>query len=274
MLEPSIECPCDQSLRDCRFVYSEPPTGETSFDLGGQKYQRCYDRCGLCGHWFGSHQIDLSHLYGGQYVETTYGNRIGATFERIIGLPSRESDNMGRCKRVMDFAHRHFAQSSSRSLLDVGSGLGVFPYVMKEAGWRCTAVDPDPNACLHIAERLGITAINADFLELIDKQLDTYDVVTLNKVLEHVENPCSMLRAALAYTKPTGFIYIEVPDGNSAAQHGQGREEFFIEHHHVFSVSSLALTVERSGFKVVTVDSIVEPSGKFTLACFATPATT
>ena len=40
--------------------------------------------------------------------------------------------------------------------LDIGSGLGVFPYEINKLGWDCTAIDPDKTACHHIQKKLGI----------------------------------------------------------------------------------------------------------------------
>lgn len=271
MFRPTIECPCDGSLLERRFTYTEPPLGETAFDLGGQVYQRGYDRCRACAHWFGVHDLDLSDLYGGEYVESTYGDRMAATFERIISLPASNSDNAGRCQRLLSFAAEWLSTDPIPTLLDVGSGLGVFPHAMKEAGWACTALDPDPNACAHIAQRIGVPTINADFMKMDPGALNAYDVVTLNKVLEHVEDPCVMLRRASRATRAGGFVYVEVPDGEGAASEGQGREEFFVEHHHVFSAASLSATVERAGLSVARLERYRDPSSKFTLACFALP---
>lgn len=251
------------------FTYAAPPEGETQFDWTGQEYSRGYDRCRACGHWFGVHALDLGDLYSGAYVESTYGDRMAAMFERIISLPSEKSDNASRRQRLLDFAAEQLAPSSNPTLLDVGSGLGVFPYAMKEAGWICTALDPDPRACAHITERVEVSAINADFITAGVEQLGTYDVVSLNKVIEHVEDPCSLLRNAADVTEPGGFVYVEVPDADGAAVHGPGREEFFVEHHHVFSAASLSSAVERSGLQVAHIKRLVEPSGKYTLACFA-----
>lgn len=256
-----------------RFTYTAPPKGETNFDWTGQNYTRSYDRCIACGHWIAAHQLDLRNLYGGEYVESTYGDRLAVTFDRIVALPNGGSDNWERCRRLLAFSKEQTSIPSIPSLLDVGSGLGVFPYAMKQVGWNCTALDPDRNACSHIADRVGVPTIHADFLEIDVSDLGTYDVVTLNKVVEHVEDPCLLLRKAAEVTRPVGFVYVEVPDGDGAACVGQGREEFFVEHHHVFSVASLSASVERADLKVARVDRLVEPSGKFTLACYAVPRT-
>jgi SAM-dependent methyltransferase len=271
VFEPTIECPCDRSLLERRFTYTTPPEGETAFDWAGQEYVRGYDRCQACGHWFGAHALDLGDLYGGDYVESTYGDRMASTFERIIALPTDRSDNFGRRQRLLEFAAQRLGADLQPTLLDVGSGLGVFPYAMKEAGWACTALDPDPKACAHISARVGVSTINADFLNIETAKVGTYDVVTLNKVIEHVDDPCVMLRRAAEVTRPEGFVYVEVPDGDGAAPQGQGREEFFVEHHHVFSTASLSATVERSGLLAARIDRVIEPSGKFTLVCFAVP---
>lgn len=266
---PTIECPCDGSMRVRKYTYDEPPAGETPFKWSGQVYRRSFDRCSACGHWFGRHNLDLGELYDGEYVDTTYGDRIGDTFDRIVDLPRSQSDNAARRDRVTAFAEKALLTYERPSLLDVGSGLGVFPYVMKGVGWYCTALDPDPRACAHISERVQVPTLIGDFLAVGMESLGRYDVVTLNKVIEHVEDPCAMLRRAAAATHPGGFVYVEVPDGDAASIEGQFREEFFVEHHHVFSPASLSTTIERAGLQVALLERLKEPSGKFTLVCFA-----
>src|SRR5208337_3730243 len=98
-----------------------------------------------------------------------------------------------------------------------------------------------------------------------------FDVVSFNKVLEHVEAPVAMLRRAADLLHRHGFVYVEVPDGDAAAGEGPGREEFFIEHHHVFSPGSLALVAARAGFGPIAIERLREPSGKFTLRAFLVP---
>jgi len=267
MVNPTLRCPCDRNNGAPSFVYDSPPAGETSFNLQAQKYHRSFWRCNLCSHEFAEHSLDLSALYGGAYVEQTYGDRMLETFERIVSLPEVRSDNLGRVRRLLDFAAGHFAEGKVPTLLDIGAGLGVFPYAMKQAGWMCTALDPDPRAGHHIAEHVGVKSIIGDFFSVDRAELGCFDVITLNKVIEHVEDPVAMLSKAASVLSPGGFVYVEVPDV-AAAVHGPGREEYFIEHHHVFSPASLAMCGERSGLVLTNLDRIREPSGKFTLRSF------
>ena len=65
-----------------------------------------------------------------------------------------------------------------------------------------------------------------------------------------------------------GTVYLEVPDTIVASKFGKEREEFFVEHLHGFSKKSLKFLFKETNFKLKLMDSIKEPSGKFTIYCF------
>ena len=218
--------------------------------------------------------MNTGMLYNNDYVSSNYQDQdgIASTFKHIISLPPSQSDNIGRVQRILDFSINHFANSpgdGSLSVLDVGSGLGVFPFKIKEAGWDCTALDPDIRSVRHVREIVGIEAIQGDFMMV--QNIGQFDLVTFNKVLEHVENPINMLAKSLTHLHCDGFVYIEVPDGESAIVEGPEREEFFIDHPHIFSLTSLSLLSTQAGFSVQTIERIREPSGKHTLRAFLKP---
>jgi SAM-dependent methyltransferase len=261
-----VTCPlCGGGDLETAFTYDAPPEGETRFDLGGQTYHRAYERCRRCGHFVSQHDLDLSALYSGDYMDATYaGDRLVATYERIMGLPPERSDNVQRVGRIT-------ARLAPGTVLDVGSGLGVFPARMAEAGWRAVALDPDPRAARHAREHIGIDAVEADFFSA-DGDLGRHDLVTFNKVLEHVDEPVAMLARSRDLLNPGASVYVELPDGELAAQDGPGREEFFIEHIHVFSMASMCLLAQQAGFAVSLATRLREPSDKYTLYAFLEPA--
>lgn len=265
---PTLHCPCARQYDQPAFRYDAPPPGETRFDLGDQQYRRRYLRCSECAHWYSDNPMEMGALYGGAYVDSTYGQGMRQSFERIVALAPEKSDNAGRVTRLLAFAKGHFAPGKQPALLDVGSGLAVFPFRMKEAGWRCTALDPDPRAAAHAREVAGVEAVAGDFLSIPGGQLGRFDVVTFNKVLEHVLDPVPLLEKAARHLAPRGFIYVEVPDGEAAAAEGPGREEFFIEHHHVFSPASVEKLARHASLVPLAVERLREPSSKFTLRAF------
>jgi SAM-dependent methyltransferase len=266
----TLGCPCGERHLVPAFAYTERPDGEVAFPLVGA-YRREYQRCTLCEHWFSRRAMDVAAIYDGAYVDATYGAGLRRSYERIMALPAERSDNLGRVAAVRLFAERRFgAARAAPRLLDVGAGLGVFPARMKEAGWRCTALDPDPRAAAHASEIVGVAAVTGDFRALAGR-LGVFDVISFNKVLEHVEDPVAMLAASRPLVADGGFVYIELPDV-AAAGDGKEREEFFIEHHHVFSPASVGLLATRAGFRILALEALREPSGKYTLRAFLEPS--
>ena len=192
---------------------------------------------------------------------------MAAKLRQIMALPPERSDNGGRVRWI----EGQIGRSAGRRLLDVGAGLGVFPATMKARGWSVLAVETDSRTVAHLRDTVGIEAFARDLTLLTAEDLGgPVDLVSFNKVLEHVEAPLPLLGHAAELLTEGGACYLELPDV-AAATEGPGREEFFIEHHHVFSPASLVLLAERAGFSLSALERLREPSGKFTLRALLTP---
>jgi len=268
-----LDCPCHGAHFATAFSYTAPPEGEVRFRFTASgEYRREILRCQACGHFVSRHGMDASGLYTGDYVSSTYGDDgIREAFERILALDPSKSDNAGRVRAVLEFAAGRLGQPRAGqppSVLDVGSGLCVFLHRMRAAGWECTALDPDPRAVRHARETVGVAAVCGDFLSV--PGLGRYDLVTFNKVLEHVRDPVAMLKRAGGHLTDRGFVYVELPDGEAATADGPGREEFFIDHWHIFSPASTALLAARAGFSLRRLERLREPSGKYTIRAYLT----
>ncbi len=270
-------CLCGSTAREVLFAYTAPPAGEPAYAFsraGG--YVRRVERCPVCGHCIAVHALDTTRLYEGDYDTAIYGPRgLRAGYDRILALDPNRSDNAGRVRRILSFFEERLSIEGGsslpeRSVLDVGSGLCVFLHRMKEAGWRCAAVDPDARAVRHAAEVVGVEAAHGDYATL--DLTDRFRLVTFNKVLEHVADPVAVLKRAHRNLGTDGIAYVEVPDAEAAAEAGADREEFFVDHLHVFSAASLALLARHAGFRVEELQRIHEPSGKFTLYAFLAPS--
>jgi 2-polyprenyl-3-methyl-5-hydroxy-6-metoxy-1,4-benzoquinol methylase len=264
-------CPmCGDDSMTVHFTYSEPPPLETRFPLAkGERYWREVHRCGHCGHYIESFAPDQGSLYAGEYVSTLYRDRDGIrrAFDRINALPQEQSDNIGRVRYVDSYCRGRWDGRQTPRLLDVGAGLGVFPYRMKQAGWDCVALDMDERLAAHHREVAGVQAFVGDVRNV--DGIGSFDLVTFNKVLEHVDEPIEMLTSIGRLLGPDGLVYVELPDGEAAEAEGKEREEFLLGHKHVFSRASYALLIANAGFELLTCERLREPSTKFTLRGFA-----
>ncbi|MFV1852251.1 MAG: class I SAM-dependent methyltransferase [Thalassospira sp.] len=266
-----LACICGGRALRKHFEYFEAPRGETAFNLKNKDYYRAYYCCEACGHFIGGHELDLSDLYSGDYVDATYGGVAGmkSWLEKILSLPQSQSDNAARVCRISDFAATRFGEGHRCNVLDVGAGIGVFPAALKKNGWSVTAVEPDERTVKHLRDCVNVEAFCENLFDLSPTQIGYFDLVTFNKVLEHVEYPAELLLKSSEFLTDGGAIYVELPDV-AASTEGQGREEFFVEHHHVFSPASFCILGERAGLSLAQLMRLREPSNKFTLAGFFT----
>jgi len=248
------------------------PLRETEFGVPGDRYRREIWRCDNCDVFFNHHDLLTDQLYRDQYNEATYGRDLAATYQRIRALPASQSDNKQRIRRVAEYYAAHGNKSPRESrVLDVGSGLCVFLAEMKELGFECHAIDPDPMAAEHARKCAGVDYAFAGTLDTFPLTDARYDIISFNKVLEHVADAVSLLASAARFLKPDGFIYLEVPDGQAALAGGTigEREEFYVEHATVFTPASAQWLIAKAGLELLELQSIHEPSDKYTLYAFA-----
>ena len=82
------------------------------------------------------------------------------------------------------------------------------------------------------------------------------------------EEGLKMLAKAREHLREGGLVYVELPDGKAAQLEGPDREEFAIDHHHIFSLKSFSILATKAGFQVLVIEQVHEPSTKYTLRAF------
>lgn len=259
---------CGAQAQELLAVFNKPPVGENAF--GFDKYYRELYRCPNCGLISNHHDHDLSEIYDGDYRYAAYnGDKLFEKFKKIMSLPYSKSDNKGRVDRII----RYFSDEKpkfEKTVCDVGSGMGVFPAEMAYKGWDVTAVDPDPQNVHHLNSLGKINVYVGYFPHVLIPQ--KFNLVTFNKVLEHIEPIVEALMGAKTILAPQGLVYVELPDGEYALREGLNRQEFFLEHFYAFSMPSLSILAKKAGFTVDFAKRIRDPSGKYTLYAFLSPA--
>ena len=178
--------------------FNRPPKGETNF--GFLPYSRSLWQCTGCQHITNKHNFNIdTTFYKKTYQRTTYKEKARSRFTDLMSLPREQSDNRQRVNFIDNFWN-DTQKNKEKSCLDVGSGLGVFPAVLRELNWDCVAIEPDPGACEIIREQIGIEVLSGDLIGC--QNIGEFNLISFNKVLEHIRNPTEMLLQSTLHLKP------------------------------------------------------------------------
>lgn len=195
--------------------------------------------CNRCGHVYANPVWDdreLLTLYADVEDKTYLEERIG---------------------RVLTFQHHLKALEKitgpghGRKLLDVGAYIGVFVDVAREAGWDASGVEPSAWAVSTAADHnLSILQGTLDHPAL---QPNSFDVITMWDVIEHLSDPAAELAKAFALLKPGGIIAVHTMDIESHLARLMGPRWPWLMTMHVqfFSQRSLGEMLEKTGYEVV-----------------------
>jgi 2-polyprenyl-3-methyl-5-hydroxy-6-metoxy-1,4-benzoquinol methylase len=164
------------------------------------------------------------------------------TLDMLITSPQPDLENLGRYYESEDYISHtdnkrslfekayHFVKNIALKnklnlinaeqlhkgrILDIGAGTGDFLLTAKNDGWETVGVEPSERA-KNIAIQKGISFVN----EIGDLQNNSFDVITMWHVLEHVPNLELQIRELKRLLKPTGTLIVAVPNFKSYdAQH-------------------------------------------------------
>lgn len=113
-------------------------------------------------------------------------------------------------KRSFEFLRRHL--SSHHTIMDLGCGNGDLSRQIARVAQRVVAVDHNARMIEHANQKPKpdhLSFHTGDALQFAETLNQTFDVLILSHVLEHLEDPPSFLRQHLNCAR---FFYIEVPD--------------------------------------------------------------
>jgi 2-polyprenyl-3-methyl-5-hydroxy-6-metoxy-1,4-benzoquinol methylase len=97
-------------------------------------------------------------------------------------------------------------------IMDVGCGTGMFLNVARENGWKVNGIEPDTGARA-IAEEVNQIKIEEEVLSSF--QNDTFEVITLWHVLEHIHELNTTIEWLKERLSKDGFLIIAVPNHKS-----------------------------------------------------------
>jgi 2-polyprenyl-3-methyl-5-hydroxy-6-metoxy-1,4-benzoquinol methylase len=175
---------------------------------------------------------------------------------------------MESCRGVLEAIQT--ARPDKGRLLDLGCGPGFLLKAAQEAGWAVAGVDVSEFATTYAREQFGISEVLTSPLEKVEFPAESFDVVTLQHVIEHFRDPAKMVERIRYWLKSGGLLWIETPDIDSGSARRDKAEWEHIkipEHLFYFSERTLRKLLHGSRFKVLSVRRPVEGTGLLEAAC-------
>ena len=107
---------------------------------------------------------------------------------------------------------REFVGGPGRRVLDLGCRYGALTEFYAE-GNDITGVDIDREALEHAKARLGIQVLWADLDDSLAFMDETFDVVVIGELLEHIREPWQLIGQAYRVLRPGGSLVGSTPNG-------------------------------------------------------------
>lgn len=195
--------------------------------------------CVDCGHWW------IDPMPKQKYLSELYAK--GSEFVVPVGYT-------GTCKCTEDLesAVARYTKSCSKrdfNYLDVGSSAGGIIEAFKKKARICYGVEPgywgkgNPNIVSDISD------IPNDV---------KFDIISIQDVLEHVEDPVGMLRTARELANPDCIVHCGFPNKDALkARICKGKWGMILpfEHLHYFSYPSVVKMFEKAGWGLIELRS-------------------
>lgn len=107
-------------------------------------------------------------------------------------------------------SYRDLLEGTSR-VLDVGAGSGEFAFLMTWLGKTVTGIEPNVDYAAYCRDELGLDVRTSHLAPDLFRP-GQFDLIRMNHVLEHLNNPVRYLGEIANWLAPEGLLYVEVPN--------------------------------------------------------------
>jgi 2-polyprenyl-3-methyl-5-hydroxy-6-metoxy-1,4-benzoquinol methylase len=188
-------------------------------------------------------QEDLARLYASESYRSVTGSRFNPIVESFIYLSRTR-----RRKRVEKYVSRG-------NILDIGCGRGLFLAIMRRNGWAVAGVEFSPEWAAAVSRIHDIPVVSGEPPEWAFQD-GSFDVITMNHVLEHLLRPAEMVGECNRLLRKGGLLVCALPN-IASLQASAGKAGWFhldIPYHiHQFSEDGLVKLLEKHLFRIVRI---------------------
>ncbi len=146
-------------------------------------------------------------------------------------------------------------------VLDIGCGFGESLGYHRSRGCDAHGVEADRNI-VRVAERHELN-VSVGLFNPSNYDRSSFDVVTMDQVLEHLSDPLAVLRGINSILKPGGFLIISTPNVSGWGAYVFGRRwvHWHAPYHQQFFTSrSMSQAAKAAGFVLISRTTVTSSS--------------
>lgn len=157
------------------------------------------------------------------------------------------------------------------AMLEVGAGAGDFLAAAVKSGWDVKAVEYNAEMCAAINGEFGVDIRQGQLTPDMWPR-ESFDLVAMWNVIEHLQHPLEDLRIAADYLRPSGRLLLNIPT-DQVAHHGKwfGHHWALLlppEHINFFGGETLAGVAEKAGLRLIVYQTpFVQSCWSYYTAC-------
>jgi 2-polyprenyl-3-methyl-5-hydroxy-6-metoxy-1,4-benzoquinol methylase len=207
-----------------------------------------YLKCKKCGHLYSSYEREMD--YDGYFEQIK--DEDDANFYWDIAH-----------KKMYESFARKYLQKREGRILDVGAGLGFFvKFASQLKGWQSYGVEISKGGYDFAKNRLKCETFFLGRIEEQNFENETFDIITMWDVIEHLPDPTSVLNKCFDLLKKDGILFLHTPSGEmqllkskiKKILFGEKEGMHFLEakdHLNLYSQKGLNLILSKCGFKKI-----------------------
>ncbi|HEY9693647.1 MAG TPA: class I SAM-dependent methyltransferase [Oculatellaceae cyanobacterium] len=145
---------------------------------------------------------------------------------------------------------------NGKKVLDVGCGKGQFVDFLSKKGWDVTGIELSDSA-VTLCQQFNLPVKKLDFFDA-SLAPESFDLVTMSEVIEHVPMPAQFITRAEELLKPGGLLYLTTPNFASLDRRILAEEWDAIHREHLtyFSPKTIAKMIKSSSnLEIVSIST-------------------
>jgi 2-polyprenyl-3-methyl-5-hydroxy-6-metoxy-1,4-benzoquinol methylase len=141
-------------------------------------------------------------------------------------------------------------------VLDVGCATGYFLEAAKNKGWDIYGVELSEYSSRLAQKKFG-SRIFTGTLEEAHFADETFDLITLSDLLEHIQDLDAFMREIVRILKPAGLLMLVTPNAASLSCRMMGAKwsHYKAEHLHYFTPVTIKTLLKKSGVSPVLIEA-------------------